>query len=200
MCLNLVQRKDKNGTDIWVPVEVDMDYHVFEPTGYSASQMATPHFCEEYISELAASSPFDMSRPMWACHVLNGASGDTAAHMIIRVHHSLGDGTSLMSLLLACTRQIDKPDQLPSVPEAKKRRNKASLLMRLLTIITLVRNTLVGVFLFLSTLVWLKDSDTFINSHDGADKMKETLVYAIVDVNDMRTVKDAVNGVCPLYL
>ncbi|CAI5514083.1 unnamed protein product [Closterium sp. Naga37s-1] len=33
-----------------------------------------------------------------------------------RIHHALGDGISLMSLLLAATRRTDNPDLLPSLP------------------------------------------------------------------------------------
>ncbi|CAI5494139.1 unnamed protein product, partial [Closterium sp. Naga37s-1] len=35
---------------------------------------------------------------------------------VFRIHHALGDGISLMSLLLAATRRTDNPDLLPSLP------------------------------------------------------------------------------------
>ncbi|CAI5531537.1 unnamed protein product [Closterium sp. Naga37s-1] len=36
------------------------------------------------------------------------------------IHHSMGDGVSLMSLLLACTRRTDNPALLPTLPTAKR--------------------------------------------------------------------------------
>lgn len=40
--------------------------------------------------------------------------------VLCRIHHCLGDGTSLMSMLLASTRQIAHPDQLPNLPGSSK--------------------------------------------------------------------------------
>lgn len=41
-------------------------------------------------------------------------------YLLCRIHHCLGDGTSLMSMLLASTRQIAHPDQLPNLPGGSK--------------------------------------------------------------------------------
>lgn len=191
-----MQIKDRKGVDVWVPVEVDINAHVFEPTGYTESEMAAPRFVEDYLSELGSAPPMDISCPLWECHLLNGTSGNAKSHMIIRVHHSLGDGTSLMSLLLACTRRLGSPDELPSIPVAKRRKGeKGSLFAWLFSMIILLWNTLVGVFLFTATAIWLKDSHTVLKGYEGVEKKKKKLVYQIIDIGDMRLVKDAVNGV-----
>ncbi len=194
----LVQTKNAKGIDVWVATEVDIDAHVFEPSGFLEEELAAPHFVEAYVADLASAPPMSFSRPLWACHILNGTSGDAAAHMVVRVHHSLGDGTSLMSLLLACTRRVDQPNMLPSVP-AKRKNPKAdppfSLLSSLWKTLILVRNTVIGLSYYFATILWVKDSDTRIKGHQGVERAPKSLMYTVIDIDDMRLVKDAVNGV-----
>lgn len=190
-----MQSKDKKGNDVWVPVDVQIDDHVVVPS----VDKAAPRYVEDYITDLALAPPLDVSRPMWEFHVLNGTeSGEdgATAHMIMRVHHALGDGTSLMSLMLACTRRLGKPDELPAVPVARVRvKEKKSLFRQMLGLLFLFWNTLVGIFLFTSTAIWLKDSDSVIKGHFGVEKEKKKLVYQSIDMTDMSIVKNAVNGV-----
>lgn len=189
-----MQRKDKKGKDVWVPVDVDIDAHIIEPT----IDTSVPRFLENYITDLSIAPPLDITRPMWQCHILNGPSsnGSAAANMVVRVHHALGDGTSLMSLLLACTRRLGHPEELPAVPVARqKERETTSLFRRFLSMLILFWNTVVGVFFFTSTAIWLKDSETVIKGHKGVEMEKKKLVTQTVDMTDMITVKNAVNGV-----
>lgn len=184
--------KDKKGRDMWVAVDVNIDDHVVEPY----VDASNPKYVEDYITDLAIGPALDAAQPMWQCHILNGTSGDAAAHMILRVHHALGDGTSLMSLLLACTRRLGSPEELPAVPVARKReRERKSAFRHVLSLLLLFWNTLVGVFLFTSTVLWLKDSESVIKGHTGVEKEKKKLTFVSLEMTDMMTVKNAVNGV-----
>jgi len=192
-----VMKKNMNGTDVWVPIEVDIHAHVFEPSGFSEEDVAAPHFVEKYVADLASAPSMSFSRPLWECHVLNGTSGDAAAHMIVRVHHSLGDGISLMSLLLACTRRVNHPHMLPSVPSKRKKPKVEPYfvpLNSLWTMLILLWNTILGLAYYFATILWMKDSDTKIKGHYGVDKAPKSLMYTVIDIDDMRVVKDAVNG------
>ncbi len=194
----MVQTKNAKGIDVWVATEVDIDAHVFEPSGFLEEDLAAPHFVEAYVADLASAPPMSFSRPLWACHILNGTSGDAAAHMIVRVHHSLGDGISLMSLLLACTRRVDHPHMLPSVPSKRKKPKVEPyfvLLNSLWTMLILLWNTILGLAYYFATILWIKDSDTMIKGQYGVDKAPKSLMYTVIDIDDMRVVKDAVNGV-----
>jgi hypothetical protein len=64
-------------------------------------------FVEDYISNLTKTT-IDKSQPLWDLHLLK------------RLEFS-GDDISLMSLLLACTRQISYPSALPTIPGKKKK-------------------------------------------------------------------------------
>ena len=187
-----MQVQDKKGRDIWVPVEVNIDDHIVEAN----VDTSDPTYVENYVTDLAIAPPLDVKRPMWQFHVLNGTSGNAAGHMIVRVHHALGDGTSLMSLLLACTRRLGSPDELPAVPVARRReRERKSAFRHILSLLNLFWNTLVGVFLFTSTAIWLKDSESVIKGHTGVEKEKKKLNFVSLEMADMVTVKDSVNGV-----
>ncbi|PWA96808.1 O-acyltransferase, WSD1, C-terminal [Artemisia annua] len=54
-------------------------------------------------------------KTVWDVHLLNLKTLDAEAIGIFHIHHPLVNGTSLMSLLLACTRQISNPDLVHSV-------------------------------------------------------------------------------------
>ncbi|CAD6271207.1 unnamed protein product [Miscanthus lutarioriparius] len=61
----------------------------------------------------------DQSRPLWEVHVLDFPTSEAACAVALRIHHALGDGTSLVSLLLACTRSAADPRALPAMPSAQ---------------------------------------------------------------------------------
>lgn len=69
-------------------------------------------YVEDYVSNLSKSS-IDMSIPTWDLHLLNITTSDAESVGIFRIHHSLGDGTSLMSLLVASTRKVSNSEEVP---------------------------------------------------------------------------------------
>lgn len=52
-------------------------------------------FVEDYIYNLSKTT-IDKSQPLWDLHLLNVKTSDAEAIGVFRIHHSLGDGTSLM--------------------------------------------------------------------------------------------------------
>ncbi|KAJ9681173.1 hypothetical protein PVL29_020186 [Vitis rotundifolia] len=77
-------------------------------------------FIEDYVSGLSTTT-IDPSKPLWDVHLLNLRTAEAAAVGVLRMHHSLGDGTSLMSLLLASILNLHDPESLPTVPVKKRR-------------------------------------------------------------------------------
>nr|GFC15830.1 O-acyltransferase WSD1-like [Tanacetum cinerariifolium] len=78
-------------------------------------------FIEDYISNLSI-SPMKNMKPLWDLHILDVKTQETEGTCIFRFHHSLGDGISLMNLLLSCTRKVSDPEALPTLPGNNKRR------------------------------------------------------------------------------
>ena len=86
---------------------------------------------EMLVSELA-STPLDVSRPLWQFHVVENYVDGPA--IIIRIHHCIADGIALVQVFLSLTDPT--PQSRPSArqPEVwkKRRANEAQVFQRLL--------------------------------------------------------------------
>lgn len=200
---------DKNGgTMKWVPTIVNLDDHIIIPTIPQTLDSSPDKFLEDYVSNLSKTS-IDSSKPMWELHLLNLKTSDAEAVAIFRIHHSLGDGTSLMSLLLACTRQISNPDAVPTIPTSKNSgwfsyyKSSSSSgsggwwwrrwFMTVCMAFWLVWNTLVDVACFMATTVFLKDTETPLKAPAGAEFTPRRFVHRTVSLDDMKLIKNAMN-------
>ncbi|KVH89025.1 O-acyltransferase, WSD1, C-terminal [Cynara cardunculus var. scolymus] len=193
---------DKNGgTMKWVPTDVNLDNHIIIPT-IPQTLDSPDKFLEDYVYNLSKTS-IDSSKPMWDLHLLNLKTSDAEAVGIFRIHHSLGDGTSLMSLLLACTRQISNPDAVPTIPTNKNsgwfsyyssRSGSGDPWWRRWFMMVcmgfwLVWNTLVDVAYFMATALFLKDTETPLKAPAGAEFTPRRFVYrtALADMMEKNT-------------
>ena len=70
---------------------------------------------QDLVSELA-SMPLDRSRPLWAFYLVEGYGPGCA--LICRIHHSIGDGISLVEVLLSITDT--EPSIAPGLPAATR--------------------------------------------------------------------------------
>ena len=63
-----------------------------------------------YLADLSVSIPLNINKPSRGIHVL-------LEHkcVILRVHHALGDGISLMSLFLAICRKASESEAMPTL-------------------------------------------------------------------------------------
>lgn len=190
------------GQKRWIQVSVNMEDHVIVPNLDSDMEHAD-QFVRDYISNLTT-SPLDLSKPLWEIHILNVKTSDAEAVAVMRIHHSMGDGASLMSLLLACTRKTSDPDALPSVPTKRKREGSSSsdsgvfwkLLLAIWSAITLIGNTLVDIVLFVATVLVLKDTKTPIKGPLGVELTTKRFLHRTVSLDHIKQVKNAMNMVC----
>ncbi|KAI3681864.1 hypothetical protein L6452_36669 [Arctium lappa] len=207
-CSLQVVDDNNGGTMKWVPTTVNLDNHIIIPTIPQTLNSSSPdQFLNDYIYNLTKTS-IDPSKPMWDLHLLNLKTSDAAAVGIFRIHHSLGDGTSLMSLLLACTRQISNPDAVPTIPVTGKGSgwfsycNTSSVgggggwwrsLMVVWMGLMVVWNTVVDVVGFMATAVFLKDTESPVKAPAGAEFTPRRFVYRTVSLDDMKIIKNAMN-------
>ncbi|XP_064959300.1 wax ester synthase/diacylglycerol acyltransferase 11-like [Musa acuminata AAA Group] len=187
----------------WVPAKVVVDDHIVIPDLADPRRITTSpdQLVEDYIASLTC-IPMDHSRPLWELHVLNFPTSDAAAVAVLRLHHSLGDGVSLMSLLLACTRKSSHPDSLPTVPSHYSRRPPApkrlharvfTLLLWLWAFLILTWNTLVDVVCFTATSIFLKDTPTPLMGSQGVEQRPKRIVHRSVSLDDIKDVKNAMH-------
>uniref|UniRef100_A0A7N0U0U7 Diacylglycerol O-acyltransferase n=1 Tax=Kalanchoe fedtschenkoi TaxID=63787 RepID=A0A7N0U0U7_KALFE len=180
----VIDEKD-NGRLKWVKTLVDLEDHVITPNVCANEDTKPEKIIEKYVLKLTE-TPLDKSKPLWDLHLINLRTSDAESVAIFRVHHSLGDGMSLVSLLLACTRQTANPDALPTIPalrKAKKQRGFGSFLMILF-------NTIVDVFRFILTALFLKDTQTPLRSPPGVEFTARRIVHRTVSLDDMKLIKN----------
>ncbi|KAH0764791.1 hypothetical protein KY285_000662 [Solanum tuberosum] len=197
-----VVNEEKGGEMKWVRTKVDLDQHIIVPQIDEQNLKESPHkFVENYIHNLSKTT-LDKSKPMWDLHLLNIKTSDAEAVAIFRIHHSLGDGTSLISLLLACTRQTADPNKVPTIHGNKKSLIDSSehsnkglqrYVTKIWSFMKLFWNTIVDVLMFMSTTMFLKDTNTPIKGRPGSESNPRRFVYRTVSLDDIKLVKNALN-------
>ncbi|KAE8733376.1 hypothetical protein F3Y22_tig00001323pilonHSYRG00009 [Hibiscus syriacus] len=157
---------------------------------FSSVQIWSPPdmFVEDYISNLSKTQ-ISKSIPIWDCHNLNLKTSDAESTLVIRVHHSLGDGTSLMSLLISCS------DALPSFPVMKKPTSSGTGLFWICwSLLLLMWNTLVDICMCVATTYFLKDTQTPLKAPSSSVAFtSRRIVRRTFCLDDVKSVKNATN-------
>ena len=201
------QQNGSSGNMKWVRTNVDLDKHIIIPEFMDIANNeedigSADKFVEDYIHNLTKTKLDMYSKPLWELHILNVKTSMAESVAIFRIHHSLGDGISLMSLLLACTRQTSDPNALPTLPTKKIIEPKTSTNKRLLSVLyglwwifKLFWNTVVDIVMFISTPFVVKDTKTPIKGPPGSENNPRRVVFGFVSLDDMKLVKRAMNMV-----
>ena len=96
------------GTPSWVLDEsFDLERHLISA---SLPGEAGQRELEAYVSQLMA-TPLDFSRPLWQFHLIDNFKGGSA--LVGRVHHCIGDGMSLVQVMLGLA---DNPPESFGLP------------------------------------------------------------------------------------
>ncbi|KAJ0267195.1 Diacylglycerol O-acyltransferase [Hirschfeldia incana] len=187
----------------WIKTEVNVEDHVYvQDIGPDEIGGQGDKFVEDYISRLTT-LPLDRSRPLWDIHILNVKTSDAEAVGVIRSHHSLGDGMSRMSLIMACTHTTSDPEALPTIPILKRRENVSNglrdagwFLRSMIAIydtVRLIGNTTVDLLLLLATVLFLKDTKTSVKGGAEAESNPKRFSHRIVSLDDIRIIKDVMD-------
>ncbi|MCL7024865.1 hypothetical protein MKW94_025699 [Papaver nudicaule] len=158
--------RNNNGREYWKRTQnVNLDDHIFlvQDVKYPPNS-GDEEIVNGYLADLAVSSPLSADKPLWELHVLKDQNA-----LVWRIHHALGDGVSLMSLILAMCRKLDQPDQLPTIP-----------------------NFVYAVELLLTCLCSKREAKTSISGGSGVELWPRKLATARFKIDDMKSVKNAV--------
>ncbi|KAL1206664.1 Wax ester synthase/diacylglycerol acyltransferase 10 [Cardamine amara subsp. amara] len=190
----------------WIKTKVNIEDHVVVPN-VNLEEIGEDGdgFVNDYVSRLTM-IPLDRSKPLWDIHILNVKTSDAEAITVIRSHHSLGDGMSLMSLLVASTRKTSDPATTPTITALKRRGTTSSLglkkkdwFMKLVFFICntlrLIWNTVVDLLLILATMLFLKDTETPLHCHTEMDSGSNLrrFYHRTVSLDDIKLIKKAMN-------
>ncbi|KAL9250232.1 Wax ester synthase/diacylglycerol acyltransferase 11-like protein [Drosera capensis] len=181
----------------WVLTKVNLDDHVIVPD-VDPDTKNLDRFIEDYATDLS-SRPFDLSKPLWEFHVLRIKPSNAEAIGFFRVHHSLGDGMSLVALTLSLSRKSSNPDEFPSIPTPIRKIRKSEdggpyrYLVAIWSMLQLIWNTLVGCTLLLATIFFLKDTVTPLRSGKVDEHSPKRIAYRLVSLDDIKFVKNEMN-------
>ncbi|KAJ6422244.1 hypothetical protein OIU84_027239 [Salix udensis] len=154
----------------WVRTEVDLDNHVIVRSP-DLNVDSADIYVEDYVSNLSRTK-ISMSIPMWDIHILNIKTSKAESVCILRVHHSIGDGVSLMSLFMSCCRKVSGPDALPTLQTSNKQKPCSSSggflqhFIELFSVLLIYWNTLVDVVMLLITILFLDDTKNATQSQE----------------------------------
>jgi len=85
----------------WVPDETfDLTRHVVRTTLQPEHGETERHALQRLCGELAT-TPLDPARPLWQFHLIENYESGSA--MVARLHHCIGDGIALMSVMMSIT-------------------------------------------------------------------------------------------------
>ncbi|XP_057987448.1 wax ester synthase/diacylglycerol acyltransferase 11-like [Hevea brasiliensis] len=198
---------DKNGVEMrWVRTQVNIDNHVIVPMLDPSMEMESPDkFVEDYASNLSKTA-INKSIPLWDVHLLNFKTSEAESTIILRVHHSLCDGISLMSMLLSCARKVSKAEEPPTIPTIKKRNPKNvnsggfwQFFLKLWWLMLLCWNTIIDVAMFMATVFFLEDTKTPLKGPGFRFGFESTpgprrFVHSTISLDDVKLVKNAMDA------
>ncbi|CAA0812990.1 O-acyltransferase (WSD1-like) family protein [Striga hermonthica] len=199
---------DKSSRDkfSWRRTKVDIENHVFA-LDLDPNMESPDEFVEHFTSEIMKIPMVDMSaRPAWEFHVLNVKTSEANSIVVLKMHHSIGDAVSLMSLLMTCAEKITTNcgGSLPILPSEKRQStssyyNTGRMVMKTMFVkvwiaIVMVFNTFTGLMRAFATLAFLKDEKIPINRERGKENSSKRFVHRIVDFDDIKLVKTAMNA------
>lgn len=182
--------RDHSGREHWRRTEVDVDRHLIIHRGRLSDDPAVSDddAVNDYVANLTFSSPLSEDKPLWEIHIL-------AAHkaVVFRVHHALGDGISLMSMLLSYCRRADDTAQMPTVGGGGG--GGASIAWRrwsVWMVLKVLWFTFAYVLEFVLRVAWVRDKRTSVSGGSGVELWPRRLATASFRLEDMKTVKRAV--------
>ncbi|XBI85632.1 hypothetical protein VPH35_093753 [Triticum aestivum] len=202
----------EGGNRRWARVKVNVDEHIVVPELDPVAVAANPdRAVEDYVASLSV-YPMDPSRPRWEFHLLDFPTSEpgVVSTVAIRAHHSLGDGVSLMVLLLASARSAADPTSLPVMPQQSVRTGAiyarqprhAGALARVWSWFVLMWHTMVDLCFFSATILFLRDPHTVFKpaADDGDDDgdgvfhhHNRRFVHRSLSLDDVKFVKNAMN-------
>ncbi|XP_058191086.1 wax ester synthase/diacylglycerol acyltransferase 11-like isoform X2 [Rhododendron vialii] len=182
--------RDSHGLEHWRKTQVDVPRHIIvveDPVGDAADEEAV----NDYIADLAVSVPLSSDKPLWEVHLLR-------AHncIIFRIHHALGDGISLMSMLQEWCRRAGEPDRRLSMGSMGTHSNSSSnRVKRTRALWKVVVGMVMGlrfIMQFVLRALWVKDKRTAVSGGAGVELWPRKLATAKFWLDDMKVVKNVV--------
>ncbi|KAL9244928.1 hypothetical protein vseg_018642 [Gypsophila vaccaria] len=183
--------KNSRGREYWKKTNVILDEHIVIHSCNDNAQDSNNNNDDNHeekinslLAEFAVSSSLSNEKPLWEVHVIVGLNC-----VILRIHHALGDGISLMTLFLASCKKLHDNEDYRGINDEKMKkksgRNFGSFFM-------MIWYTIVFVLGFIGRVLWVKDKKSVISGGDGVELWPRAVATAKFSLEDMKTVKRAI--------
>ncbi|KAJ0054383.1 hypothetical protein Pint_02264 [Pistacia integerrima] len=200
---------DENGEKQWKRVEVEFHNHVKMPIFPSG---LSPEFYDKYVDDYISKigmEQFRRTRPLWEIHVIKYPTTTAAAVVIFKLHHSLGDGFSLMGALLSCLQRADNPSlpwTFPSVhlPSNRNGSNNNNILKSVSKVLSVISTTVSDFSWSIIKSTLVEDDKTPIRSGDGGIEFRPTtiatMIFSLDHIRQIKTklratINDVITGI-----
>ncbi|KAH7518002.1 hypothetical protein FEM48_Zijuj09G0124500 [Ziziphus jujuba var. spinosa] len=186
--------RDRHGVEYWRKTSIDFDRHIITiESPITTASVDDETAVNEYLADLSTGPGLSTDKPLWEIQLLK-------AHkcVVLRIHHCLGDGISLMSMLLACCRKVDDDNALPTIGSASNRTKSKEgklerrCLGRFWGFLKMVWFSFVYVVEFILRCLCVCDRQTAISGGAGVELWPRKLVTARFWLRDMKVVKKAI--------
>ncbi|PWA85082.1 O-acyltransferase, WSD1 domain-containing protein [Artemisia annua] len=180
---------NKNGQEYWRKTDIDLDRHIFIHHDPIEEAKDDEDAANIFMADLAVSVPFGTDKPLWEVHLLT--SHNCA---VIRVHHAVGDGISLLSFFLTMCRKADDPKKMPAVNQVAYNSDygKDAIGRLLWKLLKVVWFTMVFMIHFIGRALWVRDERTVVSGGAGVELWPRKLVTARFLIDDMKIVKKSI--------
>uniref|UniRef100_A0ACD5TR64 Uncharacterized protein n=1 Tax=Avena sativa TaxID=4498 RepID=A0ACD5TR64_AVESA len=206
-----IQVSDKG---LWArTTTVNVEDHIIIPTlDPSAVATDSEKVVEDYVASLSA-LPMPRSRPLWDFHLLNFPTSEAASTVVFRVHHSIGDGMSLMASLMTTTRLVaaatatspatPTPVRPPTrrtgaiyeMPRPQLSAGALAFAAWVWSYFVLAWNTAVDLAFVLATIMFLSDPNTMFKRVKNKDESfhRKRFVHRSLSLDDVKCIKNVMN-------
>ncbi|KAF7822976.1 O-acyltransferase WSD1-like [Senna tora] len=182
--------EDKKGVKTWEQVEVKLEQHMFEPQIFS--QYMSIDSCSKCFNDYLSSISMERlphSKPLWEVHVVKSPINT----IVFKFHHSLGDGYTLMGVLLSCLQRADDPSlplSFPSLKSSSSSSSKQSFIRRFPSFISSFFISITDFGWSLMKSNWIEDDQTPIrNGHEGVEFRPSTISHMMFPMDRIKEIK-----------
>ncbi|GAB4852972.1 hypothetical protein Ancab_017161 [Ancistrocladus abbreviatus] len=205
--------RDHCGRDRWKRVPLNIDDHIIvhhhhhlnnttanaNTTTTNASTTTSTEDSDQeaiinaYLADFALSSLLREDRPLWELHFLVGLNC-----VILRVHHVVGDGLSLMAMLSACFESKRKVDKAGNITEHQQQQQKQKHRQRewrdkgMWGLMKSIWFTIIFMAEVPARILGVKDKRTVISGGNGVELWPRKLVTVKFKLEDINSIKKAV--------
>lgn len=153
-----------------------------------------------YLSKIALEE-FPQSRPLWEIHIIKYPTRNAMGSIVFKLHHSLGDGFSLMGALLSCLQRADDPRVPLTLPSMNPTgsilaTNNNNICQRLSTIFSGMVNTVIDFGWSLMKSSVLEDHKSPVRSgEDGVEFRPITITTLTFSLDQIKQIKASLHVV-----